>query len=462
MSKHLGTSGGGRQREARGPGVKFRTSFSNTIYDVMCAKGWTETSSETDWDIHWAEREWVFEVFDGMHLESHQRLNHFRNAKEICRKDLLIKNLKKRRRQLEKEGSYEEATQYDFFPVTFNLPREYALFVEEFKRQGGLWIMKPIGSAQGKGIFLFSKLSEISEWRTDYRYKPGQSKEKEADAYVVQRYIDNPYLVGGKKFDLRLYVVVTSYSPLNVWIYRSGFARFTNARYNSDVSDITNNFMHLTNVAIQKTAEDYDKRTGGKWDLRRLKLHMISQFGQETTDAVFWEMQMIIIRSLLSAQGVMINDKHCFELYGYDIMIDDTLKPWLIEVNASPSLSANTQEDYVMKCEMLNDVLDIVDVEGRLRGDEEHVGGFDLVYENGFVDMDPKHRGWSSYLGSAIDRGGGKSKGKTKRTAEATGEVGGAEGKVGEKDKQRYKALDTYSKFLQNAADKAKSGGFAK
>ena len=180
---------------------------------------------------------------------------------------------------------------------------------------------------------------------------------QEADAYVVQRYIDNPYLVGGKKFDLRLYVVVTSYSPLNVWIYRSGFARFTNARYNSDVSDITNNFMHLTNVAIQKTAEDYDKRTGGKWDLRRLKLHMISQFGQETTDAVFWEMQMIIIRSLLSAQGVMINDKHCFELYGYDIMIDDTLKPWLIEVNASPSLSANTPEDYVMKCEMLNDVL---------------------------------------------------------------------------------------------------------
>jgi len=168
---------------------------------------------------------------------------------------------------------------------------------------------------------------------------------------------------------------VTSYSPLNVWIYRSGFARFTNTRYNTDVTDITNNFMHLTNVAIQKTAEDYDKRTGGKWDLRRLKLHMMSQFGQETTDAVFWEMQMIIIRSLLSAQSVMINDKHCFELYGYDVMIDDTLKPWLIEVNASPSLSANTQEDYVMKCEMLNDVLDIVDVEGKLRGDEEHVGG---------------------------------------------------------------------------------------
>ena len=83
-------------------------------------------------------------------------------------------------------------------------------------------------------------------------------------------------------------------------------------------------------------------------------------------------------------------------------MIDDTLRPWLIEVNASPSLTASTKDDYVMKCEMmLNDVFDIVDVEynsllNKLNGDEEHIGGFDLVYENGFVEVDAKHRGWSS------------------------------------------------------------------
>jgi len=90
--------------------VKFRTSFSNTIYDVMCAKGWEETDSETDWDFHWSERDWVFEIFDSMHLENWQRLNHFRNGKEMCRKDLLIKNLKKHKRQLEKDGQYEEVS----------------------------------------------------------------------------------------------------------------------------------------------------------------------------------------------------------------------------------------------------------------------------------------------------------------------------------------------------------------
>jgi tubulin polyglutamylase TTLL9 len=54
-----------------------------------------------------------------------------------------------------------EAAAYSFFPQTFVVPSEYRMFVEEFKRSGGTWIMKPIGRAQGQGIFLFNKLSQV-------------------------------------------------------------------------------------------------------------------------------------------------------------------------------------------------------------------------------------------------------------------------------------------------------------
>ena len=48
---------------------------------------------------------------------------------------------------------------FNFFPTTFNLPGDYSLFVEEFRKIGGVWIMKPIGKSQGRGIFLLNKLA---------------------------------------------------------------------------------------------------------------------------------------------------------------------------------------------------------------------------------------------------------------------------------------------------------------
>jgi len=65
----------------------------------------------------------------------------------------------------------------DFWPLTYNLPSDYILFVEEFKKQNEkdktpIYIMKPINRSQGKGIFLFNKLNQITQWKNDTRYKP--------------------------------------------------------------------------------------------------------------------------------------------------------------------------------------------------------------------------------------------------------------------------------------------------
>ncbi|KAI8906783.1 tubulin-tyrosine ligase family-domain-containing protein [Gorgonomyces haynaldii] len=385
--------------------IRFKTGLKNTVWDVMRDRGWKETDTEMDWDFFWADVHWVHETFDHVYLHEHQRINHFRNHYELTRKDLLVKNVKRMIKTIEKEYGKQESQKFEFICQSYVLPQEHALFQEEFKRNSGsVWIMKPVGKAQGKGIFLINKMSQIAGWKKDPRIKANKSAEDESpEAYIVQRYIENPYLIGGKKFDIRGYVLVTSYYPLVVYIHRNGFCRFSASQFSMQAKDISNMYIHATNVAIQKHSPHYDGDKGCKWLLRNLKMYLISKHGTKRVDELFTEMEALVVRSLMSVQKVMINDKHCFELYGYDILIDDNLKPWLLEVNASPSLSAETQFDYDLKHAMLNDAFDVIDLEKKHQGKlRTRVGGFDLVYNDGPVKHE-KSSTYSSYLGKRLD-----------------------------------------------------------
>jgi tubulin polyglutamylase TTLL1 len=185
--------------------------------------------------------------------------------------------------------------------------------VEEFRRSPkAVWIMKPTNRAQGKGIFIISKLAQIKKWSSSARWAAVPLK----DTYLISRYVENPLLIGGKKFDLRLYVLVTSYKPLRAYRYVHGFARFCTTAYTSDVADLDNPFIHLTNVAIQKHGEDYNAAHGGKWHVQHLRLFLEATQGLETCAKLFEQISGLIVHSLRAVQNVMISDRHCFEVYG--------------------------------------------------------------------------------------------------------------------------------------------------
>ena len=401
--------------------IRWRTDFDKSVIVANFeVRGWVHATNDVDWNFYWASTgsasHW-FNPESGQRLADDQVINHFPNHSELTRKDLMVKNLKRYRKDVEKEyaslclsGEVELSNagedddddpleELDFVPATYSLPADYSLFVEEFRRNpASTWIMKPSRGAQGTGIFLINKLSQIKKWANGGRWQGNTAASKES--YIVSRYIDNPLLVCGKKFDLRLYVLVTSYRPLRAYIHKHGFARFCTVEYSND--DLDNAYVHLTNVAIQKHGDDYNGNHGGKWSMGNLMLFLESTRGKEEAAKLGRKIDAVLIHSLRSCQNSIINDRHCFELYGYDVLIDDNLKPWLVEVNASPSLSTTTPTDRMMKHAVLNDAFRIIESDKPFLGgaldtggascqpvDEAKLGGFTVLYDEAQeVDLD--------------------------------------------------------------------------
>jgi len=74
------------------------------------------------------------------------------------------------------------------------------------------------------------------------------------DPAIVQKYLDRPLLYKNYKFDLRLYVLVTSFQPLECFLYQEGFGRFSSQAFTLKHSELKDNYVHLTNSSIQKNA----------------------------------------------------------------------------------------------------------------------------------------------------------------------------------------------------------------
>ncbi|XP_070075387.1 polyglutamylase complex subunit TTLL1 isoform X1 [Drosophila takahashii] len=362
-------------------GIYYSTDWEKSaLVSNFQKRGWLQVPSfNGEWNFYWACTQncrYIFGIDHPYRMRSDQSsiprvINHFPNSVELSRKDLLIKNIKRYRKDLERRGdplaqSHPPDTKLgvggtrykhlDIIPMTFVLPSDYQMFVEVFHRNpASTWIVKPCSKSQGVGIYLVNKLSKLKKYAYDARtFYPQINR----DTCVISKYIDNPLLIGGKKFDLRLFVLVTTFNPLKAYLYKEGFCRFCTEKY--DHTEIDNVFMHLTNVSIQKTNQEYNSIHGGKWPLQNLWLYLDSLRGEGISEMLWSRITDTIRHSLDAVAPVMANDRHCFEVYGYDIIIDNNLKPWLIEINTSPSMHSTTTNDRMLKSRLIDNVLDVV------------------------------------------------------------------------------------------------------
>ncbi|XP_055919208.1 tubulin monoglutamylase TTLL4 isoform X2 [Eupeodes corollae] len=328
--------------------LKWRLSpvMPRIVRRVIFNSGFRLIKKTTDWIAVWEKhmRSPGFKT-----IRSHQKFNHMPGSFRIGRKDSMWRNL---RTFMTKHGKSE----FGFMQKTYILPDEIAALKKVWPRSSAhstKWIVKPPASARGAGISVVNKWSQIP-------------KDK---SVVVQKYIEKPLLINENKFDLRLYVLVTSINPLRIYIYKNGLARFASVKYSSELSSLNDRCMHLTNYSINKLSENYAKNEdinacqGHKWTLQSLWSYLEKR--EVDTKRLWATLRNLAIKSLISGEGCLnrmyrqnVNSRYnCYELFGFDVLLDENLVPWLLEINISPSLHSELPLDLHVKGPLIRGVL---------------------------------------------------------------------------------------------------------
>lgn len=334
---------------------------------------------DSDWCLFWR-----LDRFLPSEMEAclpNQKVNHFPKSMEITRKDNLQRNLRKNKTIF---GNI-----YSFFPETYSLPSEkksLELAFKENKPNGkNVWICKPRDLSRGRDIKVVNNIKSL-----EFRHSS-----------VVQRYIDNPALVAGYKYDLRLYVLVTCLDPLTIYLYEDGFVRLSTKKYSMENVDDT--YCHLTNCSINKEnpsltplSENNEEEPNfaatvtnilgegapPKWKLSQLREHL--RVKENIDDVALWEKIKSIINltilCLCSEKISPVVASSCFELFGFDILFDSNMQPWLLEVNFSPSMGCDCSPDFAVKESMINGLVDTLEFEGNKGPFSPGKGGFELIF----------------------------------------------------------------------------------
>jgi tubulin polyglutamylase TTLL6/13 len=265
----------------------------NVILNVATNFGWKlvdEERLQSKVNLYWIDVALIHERFRT--ILPWQCINHFPGMPNIARKNRMGQNLNRMQKLFPRE--------YSFYPRTWVLPGELADFRQQFDNNGvalnnKIFIIKPDAGCQGRGIFLTRTLDTVPV----------------SENVVAQVYIKKPLLLDGFKFDLRIYVIVTSVKPLRMYLFQDGLVRMCTEEY---VKPTKQNLgmmcMHLTNYAVNKHNENFQQSSastseqcqdeGSKRSLLWFMNWIRKERGDAKADWVWKRIGVLCTRTLLS------------------------------------------------------------------------------------------------------------------------------------------------------------------
>ncbi|XP_071498782.1 uncharacterized protein [Diadema antillarum] len=346
------------------------------IEGPLLARGWRRITDKTSDNF---KLKWV-ELKSGINYNTfkpgEQLVNRIPNSGILATKTGLFNTLREYERICDRTKGSRGCTlglrMEEFFPESFilDLKPDREAFFETFK-EGEIWICKPNGMNQGKGIYLVRDITQLRERYQARDVAASSSKEMQrrirgytAGQRLIQRYIPNPLLLNGKKFDVRSYMLIACTNPFIV-LFHHGYLRLSCENYDPDSRDIST---HLTNQYQQKKNPNYqDIKEETVWSMEDFNDHVNKNLAEEKGLAKDWvfgffqkRMCQIMTQCFLASKNKLEPRLGYFDLLGFDFLLDTDMKIWLLEINVNPALHTNCE---VLRNElpaMIEETLDVV------------------------------------------------------------------------------------------------------
>ena len=295
-------------------------------------------------------------------------INHLENLNGLCTKTGLIKSFRYFFSSNTNSYGIDSITPTTYIVSASCRSNEFLEFTQRFKELEdhsfnnepvpakhcieNMWLVKPAAENQGRGIEIFK--NNFHELKKFIQSKPPRTE------WIVQKYIERPLLYYDRKFDIRMWALITWKREL--YIYRPGYIRTSSDKYNINTKL---NFVHLTNNCLQQFGNKYGAfEDGNTISFDRFAKYLADQFPSLDLNFerdILSRMKDLMIDSYLATKDEL-NPRYrpnCFELLGYDFLIDEDFRVWLIEINSNPYIGIPNKYIENLLPKMINDMMEI-------------------------------------------------------------------------------------------------------